>query len=131
MAPAELDSPFWDALAAGEFRLSRCAACHRWLWPPQPRCGDCGAFELRWDRVEPMGSVFSWTRSWYGFTPPLAEQVPYSVVVAELPHAGGTRVLGVVVGADDDLAIGQPVRGEIIRADADKPLSARLRWRLI
>ena len=130
MASTDLDAPFWDALAEGELQLSRCATCDRWSWPPQPRCGECGSFEVRWEPVDPVGSVFSWTRSWYGFSKDLADQVPYTVVVAELPQAGGTRVIGVVVGPDEEIAIGQSLHGEIVRTDADDPASARLRWRL-
>ena len=79
-----------------------------------------------------MGSVYSWTRSWYAFdrTRERAEDVPYVVVLAELHEAGKARVIGVLDGPDAGLRIGAGVRGHI---DPPSPKSKgypALRWSL-
>jgi uncharacterized OB-fold protein len=81
-------------------------------------------------QVEPVGTVYSWTRSHYAFdrTQERAEDVPYVVVLAEIPAAGGARVLGALAGAEDDLRVGAPVTGTI---DPPSPKSKgypAIRW---
>jgi uncharacterized OB-fold protein len=100
-----IDSPYWDGLRQGELRIQRCAPCGRWIWGPQPICPACHTFDPRWERVEPVGVVFSWTRTWQRFHPSV--QVPYLTVLVELPHPRRRRVIGLydgprepVIGAD-------------------------------
>ncbi len=109
------DDEYWRSLSRGEFRLSRCAVCKGWMWPAHFRCAQCGAWELEWVEVEPRGTVFTWTRSWYAFdrVKERAEDVPYVTALVELAHAGGARVLGMFEGPDEVIRIGAPVRGEI------------------
>jgi uncharacterized OB-fold protein len=83
------------------------------MWPPEFRCAACGAFGLDWVPVEASGIVYSWTRTWYPFVPERADELPYCVVLAELPQAGGARLLGVLDGDDEGLRIGRHVRGTI------------------
>jgi uncharacterized OB-fold protein len=110
------DEPFWAALESGEFRLPRCAGCGRWTWPAHWRCGDCGSWDFDWTALEPRGSVFSWTRTWYAFdrTKERAGDLPYVVILAEIDDADGARVLGVLAGDDAGLKIGAPVVGTIL-----------------
>lgn len=124
------DAGYWAALDAGEFRLPRCPDCGTWRWPAHFRCGECGGWEQEWVPVEPVGTVYSWTRSRYAFdrTQERAEDVPYVVVLAEIPAAGGARVLGALAGAEDDLRVGAPVTGTI---DPPSPKSKgypAIRW---
>jgi uncharacterized OB-fold protein len=124
-----LDTPHWEGLRAGEVRVQRCTSCGNWIWAPQPLCPRCHSFELAWPAVEPAGAVYSWTRTWQPFTPELSGHVPFVVALAELPAAGGRRLLGVLRDGDGaDVRVGQPVRGEI-----DSPAPGGwpvLRWRL-
>lgn len=124
-----LDAPHWEGLRAGEIRVQRCTSCGNWIWAPQPLCPRCHSFGLAWPAVEPAGAVYSWTRTWQAFTPELSGHVPFVVVLAELPAAGGRRLLGVLRDGDGaDVRVGQPVRGEI-----DPPAPGGwpvLRWRL-
>jgi uncharacterized OB-fold protein len=78
--------------------------------------------------VEPRGVVYSWTRTWYPFVPERAGELPYSVVLAELPHAGGARLLGALDGSDDGLRIGRRVVGSIHPACAASRGFPTLRW---
>jgi uncharacterized OB-fold protein len=126
------DEKYWEFLADGEFRLPRCAGCGHWMWPAHYRCGDCGSWDQDWVPTAPAGYVYSWTRSWYVFdrTQERSEDIPYVVVLAELPGAGKARVIGVLDGPDAGLRTGARVVGH---ADPPSPASKgypALRWSL-
>jgi acyl-CoA reductase-like NAD-dependent aldehyde dehydrogenase/uncharacterized OB-fold protein len=109
------DEEYWEGLEAGEFRLPRCAGCGRWTWPAHFRCGACGSWDFEWTRIEPTGTVYSWTRTHYAFdrTKARAPQVPYVTVLAEVDGTDGARVLGVLAGDEAALRIGARVVGHI------------------
>jgi uncharacterized OB-fold protein len=114
LATSGLDAGYWEGLNDGRLRLPVCTACGHWIWPAQPRCPQCLHTELEWRDVEPEGVVHSWTRTWYPFIAERADDLPYIVLLVELPHAGSIRVLGVYAGAgDDESQIGDRVRGVI------------------
>ena len=110
------DDEYWRALEDGEFKLPRCAGCGAWTWPAHFRCGKCGSWEMNWVGLDPVGKVFTWTRSCYAFdrVRERAADVPYVTIVAEIPEADGTRVIGMLDGSDDGLRIGAAVRGIIL-----------------
>ncbi|GAB4664164.1 hypothetical protein MOKP76_14210 [Mycobacterium avium subsp. hominissuis] len=60
----------------------------------------------------------------------MAKVVPYVNVLVELPDAGGRRLLGLLVGNDDGLAIGAEVVGRIQKPSAQTNDQAVLRWEL-
>jgi uncharacterized OB-fold protein len=125
-----LDRPHWEGLRAGEVRVQRCAPCGHWVWAPQPLCPRCHSFDLTWPAVEPTGTVYSWTRTWQPFTPELSGHLPFVVVLAELPAAGGRRLLGVLRDGDGaDVRVGQAVRGSIDPAPSPDAWPV-LRWSL-
>jgi uncharacterized OB-fold protein len=126
------DDGYWEGLQEGEFRLPRCPVCGTWRWPAHFRCGSCGGWDQEWVPVEPRGVVYSWTRTWYAFdrTQHRAEDVPYVVVLAQIPHAGGARVLGVLRGPETELRIGATVTGSI-DPPSEKSLGyPAIRWTL-
>ncbi|MUL82328.1 MULTISPECIES: Zn-ribbon domain-containing OB-fold protein [unclassified Mycolicibacterium] len=126
------DDQYWEALERDEFRLPRCSDCRRWTWPAHYRCGQCGSWDFTWDRVEPVGTVYTWTRCWYTFdrTAERAPDVPYVVVVAEIEAAGGARVIGALQGSEEALEVGAIVHGHIDPpSDKSKGYPA-LRWSL-
>jgi len=130
--PAEdgLDTPHWDGLRDGRLLLQQCGGCAGWIWAPRPICPRCHSFELRWEPVEPVGTVYSWTRTWQPFTREATGHLPYVVVLVELPAAGNCRVVGVLAHADGlTPAIGAAVTGKIEPPPDDKhwPL---IRWQL-
>jgi uncharacterized OB-fold protein len=84
-----------------------------------------------WVEVQPEGTVFSWTRTWYPFVPARAEALPYVTLVVELPEAGGVRLLGLLDGDDEHLAIGRAVAGVVTPANPDTLDLPSLRWRLV
>src|ERR1700709_2690317 len=101
------DDEFWRGLEEGRFSLPRCQGCDRWTWPAHYRCGECGSWHFRWEEVEPVGNVFSWTRTWQAFETiqERAPSLPYVTVLAEIPAAGGARVLGVLKGGEAGLRV--------------------------
>lgn len=109
--------PWWDGLAAGEFRLQRCADCAALRWPARAICNRCRSFESVWEVDDGAGRVASWVRTHQAFAPALRDAVPYTVVQVELdaqedlqpfgawlaerePVAGEAVVLEIVEGAD-------------------------------
>ena len=126
------DAEYWAALARGEFRISQCAHCGKWIWPAHFRCAACGSWDIKWTQVEPIGTIYSWTRNWYAFErlPERAGDVPYVCVLAELPHVGGARVLGMLIGDEEKLRIGAPVRGEIQPPSTKTRGHATICWRI-
>lgn len=83
---------------------------------------------MTWVAVRAEGTVYSWTRTWYPFVASRAHALPYVVVVAELPDAGGSRLLGVLDGDDDGLEIGARVVGRIAPACPESLDRPSLRW---
>ena len=123
-----LDTPHWNGLQADKLMLQHCRNCSTWVWAPRPICPSCHSFDMGWDDVDPVGTVYSWTRTWQPFTPEAAGHLPYVVVLVELPAAGHRRVMGVLAHADRrTIRIGERVRGEIEQSSDDRhwPL---VRW---
>lgn len=127
------DDPYWEGLEAGELRLPRCQGCDRWTWPAHFRCGVCGAWDFRWEPVTPEGRVFTWTRTWYAFerVRERADDIPYVSVLAELPQAGGARVLGILEGGQSGLRPGAALVGRIAAASPKSKNYPSLVWRLV
>jgi len=127
---ARVDAPYWAALGEGQLRIQRCVRCLRWCWPADWRCPGCGSYDLGWPEVEPVGTVYSWVRSHLPFVAAYADLVPYVDVLVELPGAGGARLLGLLTGPEDALAIGAPVRGSF-QPPADRTIGLPvLTWAL-
>jgi uncharacterized protein len=129
-SPDGLDAPHWEGLRAGTLLLQRCRDCETWVWSPRPICPACHSFDMSWEAVDPVGTIYSWTRTWQAFTPESTGHLPYVVVVAELPAAGDRRVLGVLAHADGVTPrIGSTVRGEI-EQPPDEQHWPLVRWHL-
>ncbi|WP_226365403.1 Zn-ribbon domain-containing OB-fold protein [Pseudonocardia sp. ICBG162] len=125
-----LDTPHWEGLAAGELRIQHCPACDEWIWSPRPICPACHHGELEWPSVEPVGTIYGWTRTWQAFHPSVTGHLPYVVVAVELPAAGNRRVVGVLLDGDGaDVHVGLHVKAEFDSAP-DPATPPLLRWRL-
>lgn len=134
--PAPLDdegvaAPYWNGLREGVLRVQRCAACATWQFGGEWLCHHCHAWEPAWVEVEARGRIFSWERVWHPVHPALKLHGPYLAVVVELPHAGGLRMLGNLLGDPlQGVTIGVAVHGVFEHhAAADKPWSL-LHWRV-
>lgn len=134
--PAPLDNegvaaPYWAGLRQGVLRVQRCAACATWQFGGEWLCHHCHAWEPAWEEVEARGRIFSWERVWHPVHPVLKLHGPYLAVVVDLPHAGGLRMLGNLLGDPlQTVAIGAAVVGVYEHhAAADEPFSL-LHWRV-
>ena len=129
-APDGLDARYWEGTLAHELRIQRCGACGTWRWTPEWICYACHSREIKWVAVEPRGVLFATERVWHPVHPALASAVPYVVALVELPHAGGVRVVGNLVGdATIDVPIGTDVEAVFEdHADADLPYTL-VHWR--
>lgn len=107
------DQPYWDGLLEGRVRLQACAGCGRWHWPAVWRCGDCGSWEHDWRDVEPVGEIFTWTRSWHPFGGLEAVDKPFVSLVVSVDGTDGRRLTGILEGDETGVAIGARVRGRI------------------
>lgn len=109
-APDGLDAPYWSATAEHRLMVQRCSSCGRHQWGPEWVCHRCRSFDLDWVEVEARGTIYSWERVWHPVHPALAEACPYVVVLVELPHADGVRMVGNLLGDPHDaVAIGAEV----------------------
>lgn len=126
-----LDEPHWEALRGGRLVLQRCKDCATWTWSPRPICPACHSFDMGWQQVDPVGTIYSWTRTWQPFTPEATGHLPYVVVLVELPAAGGRRVMGVLEHADGVTPrIGASVHG-VVESPPDDEHWPLVRWHLI
>jgi len=108
--PDALDAPYWEGTRAEKLLLQRCESCRRFQWGPEWICHRCRSFDLTFDEVEPTGIVYSWQRVWHPVHPALTDAVPYVILLVELPHADGVRVVGNLFGdPHETVTIGAPV----------------------
>jgi uncharacterized protein len=125
-----LDAAHWEGLRAGKLLLQRCRQCATWTWSPRPICPACHSFDTGFEPVEPVGTIYSWTRTWQPFAGEATGHLPYVVVLVELPAADGRRVLGVLAHADRlTPRIGATVRG-VIDQPSDDQYWPLVRWHL-
>jgi uncharacterized OB-fold protein len=125
-----LDTAYWDAARHHELVVQRCEACRAYQWGPEWICHACRSFDLVWAPVEPKGRVYSWERVWNPVHPALRDACPYLVVLVELPHADGVRMVGNLLGDPmDPVVIGEEV--EAVFEDHDDEGVTLVQWRRI
>ncbi len=114
----------------GELRVQRCRACGGFQWGPEWLCHRCLAFDLGWEAVEGRGRIYSWERAWHPVHPALRNHGPYLVVLVELPHAGGIRMVGNLLGdPTQPVEIGAPVEAVFEPHDDANPPYTLVQWR--
>lgn len=110
------DVIFAQHLAAGEFRIQRCAACARHVFYPRLVCNHCGSVDLAWQAPSGCGTVYAVSvvnRS-------ADKGGPYNVVLVDL--AEGPRMMGRVDGiANDTVRIGMSVRARVGQGAGGEP----------
>ncbi len=125
-----LDAPYWEGTRRGELRVQRCRGCRGWQWGPEWICHRCLGFDLEWAVVEPRGVVYSWERAWHPVHPALRDHGPYVVVLVELAHAGGVRMIGNLLGdPTQPVTIGAPVAAVFEPHDDAPPPFTLVHWR--
>ena len=127
-----LDAPYWEGTRLGELRVQRCNACAAWQWGPEWICHRCLSFDVGWQRVEPRGRIYSWERAWHPVHPALRGHPPYLVALVELPHAGGARMIGNLLGdPHQDVRIGAAVEARFEPHDDAKPPYTLVHWTVV
>ncbi len=127
-----LSAPFWEGLRENRIRVQRNPRTGVYQFPPQWMCHDDQSFDVEWAEVEPRGVIYSWTRVWHPVHPALKDACPYVVVVVELPHAGGVRMLGNLLGDPrQDIRIGAPVEAVFEHHNDSQPPYSLAQWRVI
>lgn len=128
--PNGLSAPFWEGLRNGVLMVQRNPRTGVHQWPPQWISYEDHSFDLEWTSVEPRGRIFSWTRIWHPVHPALKSACPYLVVVVELPHASGVRMLGNLLGdPHQEVRIGESVEGVFEHHPEAAPPFSLLQWR--
>ena len=125
-----LDRDYWDGTRSHELRIQRCQQCRQWQWGPEWICHQCHSFDLAFEPVEPTGVLFASERIWHPVHPTLVDAVPYVVALVELPHAGGVRVVGNLIGDPSiDVSIGTKVVAVFEDHDDADPPYTLVHWR--
>jgi uncharacterized protein len=126
-----LDAAFWAGLRQERLLLQRCGGCGHWQWGPEWLCHRCHSFDVVFEETKAAGRIYSYERVWHPVHRALAGQGPYLVVLVELPHADGVRLVGNLLGDPlQNVVIGAAVHGVFEHhADAD-PAFTLLQWRV-
>ena len=112
-------APFWEGTRAGELRIQKCSRCDAHRWPPRITCRNCGSTDVEWTRVEPRGTLYTFTI----VGRPTAKgypSVPYTVGFVTLDQAPRVRIVGNVVDIDPSaVTIGMALKGRFVPAGPD------------
>jgi uncharacterized protein len=117
-------APFWAATRERRLTVPRCTACGYLLWPPEPVCPQCQHEEFAWEEVEAAGTLWSHATYHRALDPAFAADLPYTVVLVELPC--GVKMYGLWRGAPQEARIGRAVAAEFEPATE---LVTFVRWR--
>jgi uncharacterized OB-fold protein len=128
--PDGLSAPYWTGLRQSRLLVQRCGHCRTWQFGPEWLCHRCHAFDPEWIEIEPRGKIFSWERVWHPSHAALKGHGPYIVVLVELPHADGIRVVGNLLGDPmQEVLIGSEVEGVFEHHPDSDPAYSLLHWR--
>ena len=120
-ASAETAS-WWDAAAAHQLVVQRCAHCETARHPPGPVCPVCRSTTASWAELPGTGVVYTYTIVRQAFLPALADVIPYVVAAVEFDGAEGVRMVTNVVDIDpEEVEIGMPV--EVVWEDMGPELA--------
>lgn len=105
--PTRESQPYWQGLLEGRLMLQSCAGCGKVRHYPRPVCDVCFSMDARWIEAKGTGVVHSWTVCHHPYHPAFKGEVPYTLVLVDLPE--GPR-LNVPLRASTSVHIGQQVR---------------------
>jgi uncharacterized OB-fold protein len=129
--PDGLSTPYWEGLEEGRIRVQLCSRCKSWQWGPEWICHRCHHDRMDWVEVAGEGRIYSWERVWHPVHPALKGAGPYLVVLVELPHAGGIRMVGNLLGdPHQPFRIGDEVVAEFEHHPQATPAFSLLQWRV-
>jgi len=130
--PDQLSAPYWAGLQQERLLVQRCAHCGAWQFGPEWICHRCHAFDPGWVEVPAQGRIYSWERVWHPVHPALKARCPYLAVLVELPHAGGVRMVGNLLGEPtQEVRIGAEVVGIFEHHPQAVPAFSLLQWQFL
>lgn len=105
---------FWAAAAQGRLVVRVCPSCSQVQHLPHAFCARCGTVGEQWVDVPPRGTLYSWTVVEHQVHP--GYPAPYTVVLVELEHMPGVRMVGLLRGRPE-LSPGMPMEAWFEDAD--------------
>ena len=133
-APAiePLTKPYWEGTREGKLVIQKCNDCGHHQWGPEWICHHCHSFNLGWVEVAPEGRIWSWQRPHHPVHGALTGHTPYTIVLVELPHADGVRMVGNLICAPDaKVEIGAKVEAVFEPHDAADPPYTLVQWKVV
>ncbi|QMU72902.1 Zn-ribbon domain-containing OB-fold protein [Streptacidiphilus sp. P02-A3a] len=119
---------YWEAAAAGQLLLRRCAGCGRAHHYPREFCPYCWSEDVGWEPASGRATLYAWSEVHVNDLPPFRDRLPYVAAVVEL--AEGPRMMTAVVDCPAaELWIGMaltvtfPTADAAHAADMDMPLA--------
>lgn len=103
----EFTRPFWDGLADGVLRTTRCDGCGHMTFPPKPICPDCWGKDVSWVDLSGRGVLYSFTEV-SAAPATFAAEVPYVLCLVDLDE--GVRCVSRILADWEDLQPGRRVR---------------------
>ncbi len=85
-------APYWESLRRHAAEIQKCETCGQFRFPPAPSCYYCGKAGGDWERISGKGKIYSWIVVNHPVDKRLAGDVPFVVVLVELPE--GPRIVG-------------------------------------
>lgn len=99
---------FWDGTAQGELRFPGCVDCGLHQWYPRVLCRSCMSDEFTWEKVDPEGTVYSYSVVHRPFVEGSEASLPFAVVLLQFDAAPGVTFITNLADEtrSDRLAIG-------------------------
>lgn len=117
------NQPFWDGIKKHELAFQKCTQCNNFIHPPKPMCPHCQTVDtFEWAPSCGVGHIYSYVIVGYASVAYPGMKVPYEVVIVEMDHESGVRVISNMAdGNPEDLHIGMPV--EVVFDDISEDLT--------
>jgi uncharacterized protein len=117
--PTPQDRFHWEGLKQHQCLVQQCARCGQLQWYPRDMCSRCSSFDLTSKRVEPAGTVFTYTTQYHATGSKFDAEVPYTVAVVELDEHPEIRLVGRLAADPAAVHVGLPVVGDYLDATDD------------
>lgn len=104
--PSLTSRPFWDAARRHELMLQQCGECRRFIYYPRDRCPHCFSDQLKWERVNGRGKLYSYTVVRRASSRSFAD-APYVLAIVELDE--GVKMTTNIAAPPEKVKVGMPV----------------------
>lgn len=93
-------SEFWESLAEGVFKTTRCNNCNQFSFPPGQHCSVCWSSSNQWVELSGTGRLYARTTV-YAAPDIFKDKIPYSVGIVDLDE--GIRVIASLLDENDNI----------------------------